>query len=103
MGAIISQAGEQVENDIYAFGVKLGLLFQIEDDIIDVTQSQEDAGKTTNNDEDKNSFVNLLGLDGAVSYKKELLGELTKEAKDKFPSSLSMSLVNLMQKYFGAL
>ena len=100
MGAIISQAGKQIEDDLYEFGVKLGLLFQIEDDIIDVTQSKEDAGKTTNNDEDKNSFVNLLGLDGAIDNKKELLGELKKEAIDKFPPALSKSLVDLMEKYF---
>ena len=67
----------------------IGLLFQIQDDIIDETQSTEEAGKTTQNDESKNSFVNLLGLDGAIKSANDLakkcensLNELDENLKD---------------------
>ena len=59
MGAIIV-GKEELGEKLYDFGIKLGLLFQIQDDILDVTQSSEEAGKLTNNDEDKNSFVTIL-------------------------------------------
>jgi len=100
MGAIISEAGAEIEKEIYDFGVKLGLLFQIEDDIIDVTKSSEDAGKTTNNDENKNSFVNLLGLKETIKYKDKLLTGLKIEAEEKFPPALSKSLLSIIKSYF---
>jgi len=101
MGAMITEAGKKLEEDLYHFGIGLGLLFQVEDDIIDVTQSAEEAGKTTQNDEAKNSFVNLLGLEGAVAYKQKLLNELIEEAEGKFPSRLATELTGLMRSYFS--
>jgi farnesyl diphosphate synthase len=75
MGAVI--AGEKLlEQPLYDFGIDLGLLFQIQDDILDVTQTQEEAGKPTNNDEAKNSFVTLLGLDGAMAEADKLAASL---------------------------
>ena len=45
----------------------LGLLFQITDDILDVTGTIEALGKTPGSDErqDKSTYVSLLGLAGA--------------------------------------
>ena len=45
----------------------LGLLFQITDDILDVTGTVEDLGKTPGSDlrQDKSTYVSLLGLTGA--------------------------------------
>ena len=65
MGAIIV-GRDDIATDLYDFGIDLGLLFQIQDDILDVTHDSLSAGKTTNNDEAKNSFVTLLGLDEAL-------------------------------------
>ncbi|AFI06185.1 polyprenyl synthetase family protein [Helicobacter cetorum] len=59
-----------------AFGLKVGLCFQVLDDIIDVTQNEEESGKTTHLDSTKNSFVNLLGLDKAKNYAKTLKTEI---------------------------
>jgi geranylgeranyl diphosphate synthase, type II len=66
MGAIICNLDLDTQKKLYDFGIDIGLLFQIQDDIIDETATEEEAGKTTSNDEAKNSFVNLLGLDGAI-------------------------------------
>ena len=76
MGAVIAGLDKKTQESLYTFGLKLGLLFQVEDDIIDATLSSEEAGKPTMNDGHKNSFVNLLGLQGAKEQKKHLLEEL---------------------------
>ncbi|HHD80000.1 MAG TPA: polyprenyl synthetase family protein, partial [Campylobacterales bacterium] len=52
------------------------LLFQIQDDIIDETQSDEEAGKTTGNDEDKNSFINIIGLGQSIKEADTLADDL---------------------------
>jgi farnesyl diphosphate synthase len=78
MGAIIV-GREDLGEKLYDFGIKLGLLFQIQDDILDVTQSSEEAGKLTNNDEDKNSFVTVLGLEESMREANALADELTQE------------------------
>ncbi len=65
MGAIIV-GRDDIAHDLYDFGIDLGLLFQIQDDILDVTQDETQAGKTTNNDQAKNSFVTLLGYEKAM-------------------------------------
>lgn len=64
MGAIIVGRDDNAQ-ELYDFGIDLGLLFQIQDDILDVTQDSASAGKTTNNDKAKNSFVTLLELENA--------------------------------------
>lgn len=76
MGAVIA-GQEALQKPLYDFGIDLGLLFQIQDDILDVTQTSEEAGKTTQNDEAKNSFVTLLGLEGAVDEADKLAERLT--------------------------
>lgn len=100
MGAIISEYDLEIQQKLYDFGIDLGLLFQIQDDIIDETQTEEEAGKTTHNDEAKNSFVNLLGLDGAIKAADELASkcEKTLEALD---SNLKNSLEELLLKYIN--
>jgi farnesyl diphosphate synthase len=99
MGAIIV-AKEELADTLYEFGIKLGLLFQIQDDILDVTQSSEEAGKLTNNDEAKNSFVTLLGLKEALKQANGLADELTLELNN-FDENLSAELSPLLTKYIN--
>jgi farnesyl diphosphate synthase len=99
MGAII--VGREDEADVlYDFGIKLGLLFQIQDDILDVTQSSQEAGKLTNNDEDKNSFVTILGLDEALREANLLADELT-ESMESFDENLQRELSPILTKYIN--
>lgn len=51
------------------YAQELGLVFQIVDDILDVTSTTEMLGKPVGSDEanDKTTFVSLYGLDGAVA------------------------------------
>ena len=98
MGAIICQLDEKFQNDLYAFGIDIGLLFQIQDDIIDETQTAQEAGKTTNNDASKNSFVNLLGLEGAKKSA-DTLAIKCAEQLNGFDKVLKANLNVLLEKY----
>ncbi len=98
MGAVIVGLDKNTQDDLYAFGIDLGLLFQIQDDIIDETQSEEEAGKTTGNDGDKNSFVNLLGLEATVAEADTLAKDLQRRFEN-FDEKLQTALQPLMDKY----
>ena len=100
MGAIISEYNIEIQTKLYDFGIDLGLLFQIQDDIIDETQSDEEAGKTTQNDKSKNSFVNLLGLEGALKAADDLALKC-EEALNTLDSELKLSLEKLLLKYIN--
>ena len=60
------------------FANRIGLAFQVQDDILDVTASTETLGKPKGSDEarGKNTFPSLLGLDGA----RQELAKLHQEA-----------------------
>jgi len=98
MGAVIVGLEKRVQDEIYTFGIDLGLLFQIQDDIIDETQSEEEAGKTTGNDGDKNSFVNLLGLEKTVEEADTLAKDLQRRFEN-FDEKLQLALTPLMNRY----
>ena len=99
MGAIIV-GKDELGDKLYQFGIKLGILFQIQDDILDVTQTSEEAGKLTNNDEDKNSFVTILGLDESIKEANKLADELIQEI-ESFDKSLRDNLSPLLLKYIN--
>lgn len=98
MGAISVCADKKLQETLFDFGLKVGLLFQIKDDILDATQSEQEAGKNTQNDRDKNSYVNLLGLDGAINESKKLSANLL-ETLLGFPQNLKKTISPLLQNY----
>ncbi|HEO98421.1 MAG: polyprenyl synthetase family protein [Campylobacterales bacterium] len=98
MGAVIVRLDKKVQDALYDFGIDLGLLFQIQDDIIDETQSPEEAGKTTGNDSDKNSFVNLLGLEESIKEADNLAKDLQRRF-ESFDEKLQTALNPLMEQY----
>ncbi|HEY9190654.1 MAG TPA: polyprenyl synthetase family protein [Sulfurovum sp.] len=98
MGAVIVGLEKSVQESLYDFGIDLGLLFQIQDDIIDETQSEEEAGKPTGNDSDKNSFVNLLGLEQTVKEADTLAKDLQRRF-EVFDKKLQTALQPLMDRY----
>lgn len=99
MGAIIA-SDDKTAQILYDFGIKLGLLFQIQDDILDVTQNDAQAGKTTNNDADKNSFVTILGLEKALQEANTLAVELT-ATMNGFDEKLYKNLSSLLTNYIN--
>lgn len=68
-GIASAQANEITLHSLEVYAAHLGLAFQIQDDILDVTQSTDTLGKPQGSDErnGKTTFVKLLGLDGAIN------------------------------------
>jgi len=97
MGAIIS-GRDEIAEILYDFGIDLGLLFQIQDDILDVTQSSEEAGKTTQNDGSKNSFATILGLEKAI-FEADTLAEKLLNQMKSFDESLYRELSPTLTTY----
>ena len=58
---------------ITRYAKNLGLAFQITDDLLDVVATPEETGKDSGQDEDKQTFVKLLGIEGAQQLNGELL------------------------------
>ncbi|EJR9345872.1 polyprenyl synthetase family protein [Campylobacter coli] len=98
MGCEICELDEKESEKIYQIGLKLGLIFQINDDIIDETMSEEESGKPSKHDEHKNSFVNLLGLEKAIQSKENLINEC-KNDLDNLDANLVHMIKSLMIKY----
>lgn len=98
MGAVIVCIEKQTQEALYDFGIGLGLLFQIQDDIIDETHSSQEAGKTTQNDGDKNSFVTILGLEQSIVEADSLARDLKKRF-ESFDMKLQTALQPLIETY----
>jgi geranylgeranyl diphosphate synthase type II len=66
-GAIVAEAGEPHIATARAFGIELGLLFQIVDDVLDETGSDEALGKSAGTDarRGRRTFASELGVAGA--------------------------------------
>lgn len=86
---IIAQTSQSVLGKLRQAGELLGLAFQVRDDILDVTASFEQIGKTPQKDlaAEKSTYPALLGLDGARAFfdetleqAKSLLEQLEKES-----------------------
>jgi geranylgeranyl diphosphate synthase type II len=65
MGAIVSETNEENANLIYAFGLNLGLAFQLQDDYLDTFGDPETFGKQVGGDiiENKKTFLYLKALE----------------------------------------
>lgn len=100
MGALLAGLNEQKCKQIYNIGLDLGLAFQIHDDIIDATAEQNTAGKPVGNDTAKNSFTNLLGINGAIEAKNELIQGIKTNIMQAEPSLFDM-IFKLIQKHLA--
>lgn len=69
---------EKKLSQLSAIGRLLGLFYQIQDDILDVTQSSQILGKPSQSDivSNKQTYVSLLGLDAAKQQSKHLALQL---------------------------
>ncbi len=77
-GAAIADAGEEDRLRAIEYAKNLGIAFQIQDDILDVTGDITKLGKPIGSDKDKkkNTYVTLLGIEKS----KELVKEYSKNA-----------------------
>jgi geranylgeranyl diphosphate synthase, type II len=80
LGAIAGGAEESEIGELLQYGLKLGLCFQIADDILDETVQSEQLGKTAGKDKQqgKLTYPSLIGL----KESQKIADELTREAVD---------------------
>ncbi len=85
-GGIIGGAKKSELEILSGFGKRIGLAFQIVDDILDATSNEEDLGKTTDLDskQGKVNFVTLLGLEKSRKKVEDLIIQAKSEL-EKFP------------------
>ncbi|KAL1821935.1 hypothetical protein ACET3Z_016804 [Daucus carota] len=81
LGAILGGGEEEEVEKLRKFARCVGLLFQVVDDILDVTKSSQQLGKTAGKDlmVDKSTYPKLMGLEKS----REFAQKLNREAKDQ--------------------
>ena len=86
-GAVLAGAGSEDIRACEIYAEKIGLAFQIVDDILDVTATSEELGKTAGKDLDvnKTTYVKLLGLEKSKQEAARVIGE-AKAALAKYGS-----------------
>jgi farnesyl diphosphate synthase len=83
MGAACGTVTPTAQAGLQAYGAALGLAFQVVDDILDVTADTATLGKTAGKDADqqKPTFVSLLGLQKSSDYADMLLTQALEALK----------------------
>ncbi|QKY69292.1 polyprenyl synthetase family protein [Lentibacillus sp. CBA3610] len=100
-GAFLGEATDEQIRHLDEYAHFLGLIFQVQDDILDVTGDPDKIGKPVGSDEDneKNTYVRLLGLNGAIDKKNHYV-QRAKQALNKADAEAShlMSLIDYFSK-----
>jgi farnesyl diphosphate synthase len=75
MGGVCAHANAQERAALDVYGQRVGLAFQVVDDVLDVSADTATLGKTAGKDAlaDKPTFVSLMGLSGAQAYAADLV------------------------------
>ena len=101
IGAVLGGAAEEDCKIVESLALKIGMAFQIQDDILDVTGSQEVIGKPVNSDEKnkKTTYVTLEGLDKAKKDVEQISAEAIEElgklpGNNEFLEQLIHMLIN---------
>lgn len=97
MGAVLAGADEEKLFKIKEYAENLGIAFQIQDDILDVTADEKELGKPVGSDEKngKSTYVTLCGLEKAKEYAKEY----TKKALDALDSFSENKFLKELTEY----
>ena len=80
-GAIIADASEKELEEITNYASKLGLLFQITDDLLDITQTTEVLGKTAGKDQraEKATYPSIYGVEETQKLAEKVHAEAINE------------------------
>lgn len=76
-GAVIGDASEEQLAAIMKYGNNIGLAFQIIDDVLDITGSEKNLGKSVGKDVEakKMTFPQVYGLDNSIKIAEDLVSE----------------------------
>ena len=74
IGAVLAGADDESVQVVEEIAAKVGMAFQIQDDILDVTSTAEELGKPVHSDEKNNkvTYVTLFGTEKAAEQVEEL-------------------------------
>lgn len=100
MGAICAEADEGQIEAAAEYAFRLGLAFQVIDDILDVTSTADVLGKPIGSDaeENKTTFVTLYGVEKAMEIADKITAEAV-EYLDKFENNdFLMQLTDMLLK-----
>lgn len=88
-GAILGQAGAEHQQRLRGYARDMGLVFQITDDLLDVTSTAEKTGKAVGKDEDKGkaTLVSILGIEGARAEAAKVAARAVDSLKDYGPEA----------------
>ena len=86
MGGAAAQADEVQRKALEAYAYGIGLVFQVVDDVLDVTGTAEQLGKPIGSDSEngKTTFATLFGVDGAMQLAEKLNDETCTALRDAF-------------------
>lgn len=75
MATIYAQASKDLQEKLVDFSRRFGRAYQIYDDLVDIVQSEQEAGKATHKDQEegKNNTLTLLGADQSRIELKKLI------------------------------
>lgn len=101
IGAILAGASDEEIQIVEKIASNIGMAFQIQDDILDVTSTADELGKPINSDEknNKTTYVSLFGVEKAS----EIVSKISNEAvtllgdlpyKNDFLTNLTVALIN---------
>jgi len=84
IGAIMANASSAKLNALTKYGDKVGLAFQVIDDILDITGTPEETGKTAGSDiaKSKNTYPSLYGLKKSKEIAEGLINDSLAAIKD---------------------
>ncbi|MET3684317.1 geranylgeranyl diphosphate synthase type II [Alkalibacillus flavidus] len=84
IGAYLGGAVPPQIESLDRYASYLGLIFQVQDDILDVTGDEEALGKPVGSDESlqKSTYPSLLGLEGAQKWRDECMNKATKALQE---------------------
>ena len=101
IGAILAGAKEEDIKAVEKIAKNVGIAFQIQDDILDVTSTVEELGKPIHSDEknEKTTYVTLVGLEKAKEYVEKISMEAVEllagfDTKDSFLEELLKALIH---------
>jgi len=92
MGGVLANASSSMMKLLEQFATKLGLAFQIKDDLLDAMGEEKVLGKKVGKDLDRKGFVKILGIKKSQAKLEELIHEsiqISRELKSEDLEKLS--------------
>lgn len=99
MGAICAGVQTSALGHLKRYARAIGLAFQVQDDVLDITTDTITLGKPAGSDEklEKSTYVKLLGVDGAQEYANQLFEEARSQVKYWGDNNLLLQITDWLQ------